>query len=588
MATNNSKIKHFIIEDKNHNELSYKLEEVFEENRYIQIIDISLRDVQPEGKFIQFCWTLPIYDIQYTWNPLSEMDKGLKGDWNHSVESKLSSSLPIVSFFNENEKNRYVCALTDVYNELKLNFGIHEEDGTLSCNVKIDLSQLNSKESYQIKIYHDFDELLFCQSIRNAVKWIREENNLDMMYPVKAAFNPVYSTWYSFHQDLNSDLLEEELRVAKDLGYQTVILDDGWQTDDNQRGYAYCGDWRIEKSKFPDFLSHVNRIKKLGMKYLVWFSVPFIGKYSKKWNEFKEKILYFDEEINAGVLDPRYPEVRMYLVNTYKTMVSEYGLDGLKLDFIDSFYCKNFVEVNEDMDILSLQEAIRELMLTIKNELSQLNSDLLIEFRQDYIGVGMQEFGNIFRVKDCPYNFVQNRVGIADLRLLCVNSSIHSDMLMWHQDECDEAVALQILNVIFSTPQISVKLTTLKESHRNILKFWLQFMNKYRKLLLLSDFTPHLPQFQYPWIEVQNEEQHLIAIYQNLLCVKLEKWKSEVLILNASYQNKVLVNYNGPIIDLKLEIYNKYGNMIKTFQTSWDKGVHCLEIPIGGFIKNVE
>ena len=56
-----------------------------------------------------------------------------------------------------------------------------------------------------------------------------------------------------------------------------VIIDDGWQTDDNRRGYAFCGDWEISERRFPDMRAHVERVHRLGMKYLVWFSVPFMG-----------------------------------------------------------------------------------------------------------------------------------------------------------------------------------------------------------------------------------------------------------------------------------------------------------------------
>ena len=36
-------------------------------------------------------------------------------------------------------------------------------------------------------------------------------------------------------------------------------------------------------------------------------------------------------------LDPRYKKVREYLSNLYESAVKEWDLDGLKLDFIDSF-----------------------------------------------------------------------------------------------------------------------------------------------------------------------------------------------------------------------------------------------------------
>ena len=39
----------------------------------------------------------------------------------------------------------------------------------------------------------------------------------------------------------------------------------------------------------------------------------------------------------VGTLDPRFPEVREYLVQTYERVIGEWGFDGVKLDFIDCF-----------------------------------------------------------------------------------------------------------------------------------------------------------------------------------------------------------------------------------------------------------
>ncbi|MFP4199622.1 MAG: hypothetical protein ACLFSO_08540 [Halanaerobium sp.] len=36
--------------------------------------------------------------------------------------------------------------------------------------------------------------------------------------------------------------IEKEAEQAKKFGCEAVIVDDGWQTEDSSRGYAYCGD----------------------------------------------------------------------------------------------------------------------------------------------------------------------------------------------------------------------------------------------------------------------------------------------------------------------------------------------------------
>lgn len=113
---------------------------------------------------------------------------------------------------------------------------------------------------------------------------------------------PMYSTWYDFHQVLSDKELEEECRRGAEIGLRSIIVDDGWQTEDTGRGYGFCGDWEIAKSKFPDMKAHVARVHALGMKYLIWYTVPFIGIHAKNRARFEDKFLCMDG--TNGVLDP--------------------------------------------------------------------------------------------------------------------------------------------------------------------------------------------------------------------------------------------------------------------------------------------
>ena len=78
-----------------------------------------------------------------------------------------------------------------------------------------------------------------------------------------AAFKPLYSSWYCFHQDVFAKDIEAECAAAADLGMKTVIVDDGWQTDDTNRGYAFCGDWEVSRRRFPDMAAHVKRVQEI-------------------------------------------------------------------------------------------------------------------------------------------------------------------------------------------------------------------------------------------------------------------------------------------------------------------------------------
>ncbi len=51
--------------------------------------------------------------------------------------------------------------------------------------------------------------------------------------------------------------MEEECKAAAEYGFKNVIVDDGWQTDDTNCGYLYCGDWEVCGKKISYIGEHV-------------------------------------------------------------------------------------------------------------------------------------------------------------------------------------------------------------------------------------------------------------------------------------------------------------------------------------------
>ena len=125
--------------------------------------------------------------------------------------------------------------------------------------------------------------------------------------------------------------------------------------------------------------------------------------------------------MRAAVLDPRFPEVRRFLVDTYARAMKEWDLDGFKLDFIDAirFWGEDPAEKEnfKGRDIKSVPIAVEKLMTEVHAALTAIKPDALVEFRQGYVGPGIRKFGNMLRVGDCPGSARRNRVAIANLRL---------------------------------------------------------------------------------------------------------------------------------------------------------------------------
>lgn len=521
--------------------------EVLQDGRIVN--KICLKDIpkNTEDALITAEWNFPIQDIAGRWHPVCRFDRTLKADWSYGEKSMSAVSAPVITFFSADGQNRGTFAVSETLKEVRMSLGVHEEDGTMKCCVYINLGTTKEKE-YEVSILQDFRDVKYEQSIREVGLWWEQDCGLIPAYVPGAAKEPMYSFWYSYHQEFTEEEIEEECKCAKELGFKTVIVDDGWQTDDTNRGYGYCGDWEVAEKKIKDMKNHVDNVHSMGMKYLLWFSVPYVGMYSKMWNMFHEKLIAVDEEQKAGILDIRYPEVREYLKNIYVKAVKEWGLDGLKLDFIDEFYEREKTpKANENMDCVCLQIALDKLLNETMEALRNINKEILIEFRQRYIGPTIRKYGNMLRVVDCPESGLANRVGSVDLRLLSGKTAVHCDPIIWYRDEKVEVAALQIIDSLFSTLQFSVRIDQMNNEQKAMVQNYMAFMIEHKELLQDSPIEAKEPQNLYPEVRVKDEEQEIIALYSTGRVVEIDSQRECTIIVNGTKAEEIYIKADGKL-----------------------------------------
>ena len=546
-------------------------------------IRISWAKASAVPSHIEISWSMPLRDIQYEWYPQCRTRRALHVDWESAVRTRVSIGAPVFCFYNTAARNRFTAALSDVVNMIDCKLGVREEDGQLVCQIHIPLDANNVHREYSVTLYRDYSDVSFAEALRRVTRWWEQECGLIPMDVPEAARLPLYSAWYSFHQNTVASELEKECALAVKAGMKTIIVDDGWQTGDGNRGYGYCGDWEVCPEKIPDMRAHVEAVHALGMKYMLWYSVPFVGEYSKHWAQFKDKILYLspNPSTHAGVLDPRYPEVRRYLIDTYLKALVEWNLDGFKLDFIDSFRATPKTPApNADMDYISVEEAVVRLMSDVMRELRAIKEDILIEFRQSYIGPAMRTYGNMFRVADCPADAVSNRVGVVDLRLLSGNTAVHSDMLMWHKDDAVENAARQILSSIFGVVQISVRLEDVPEDHVKMISFWMDFMTRHQKLLS-APIEVEAPHNLYPLVRSRLGEEEAIAVYDRHV-VNLSDART-VYLFNAASDDYLVLRTDAPRT-MRAEAFDCTGNAVSDERIF--VGHLCeIRVPVCGYVR---
>ena len=533
----------------------------------------------------EVCFDVPQLDAHHKWT--TQMEKvTMPPNWACGTSSRLCSSMPLVAFLNDSDRNRICVSASEAMRTVNFEAGLREEDCRIVWKVTFFSEMEAPLSSYSVRLRIDRRDIFFGDAIREGSDWIVKTAGLKPAVPPAAAFEPLYSAWYSFHQDVSDVEIEAECAEAARIGMKVVIVDDGWQTDDNNRGYAYTGDWEVSKRRFPDMAAHVRRVHALGMKYMIWYGVPMMGLKAKNYERFKGKYLWTSNDRWTGYscLDPRFPEVREYVCALYEKALREWDLDGLKLDFIDAIgFRGRDPAIQEDYagrDIKALPEAVDRLMKDIFARLRAIKPDVLVEFRQGYIGPAIRQYGNMMRAADCPGDLLANRCRTANLRLTSGGTAVHADMLEWHRDENPETAARYVLSTMFSTIQYSVMLRSYPESHKRMIAHWLRFSSNHRDALLHGTFRPHHFEAFYPWIEAENSSERIVGVYVDGTAVPVNAAKKPNYVLNGTGEGRVIVD---SATVATAEAFDTFGE--KTGAIALTRGLNRVEMPVSGYLK---
>ena len=509
-------------------------------------------------------------------------------DWTARYTSQLARETPIAVGFNSKEIAPVALACSEAFEPV--DFGLYADDRTCEIVGRCEFfgRPTTPIREYSVSVMLDRRARGFAETVRGCAQWILRRNRFTTTEVPEDAFDPLYSTWYAYLQEVRDKELEKEAQHAAALGMKTMILDDGWQKVDSASFYSATGDWQPVASRFPDMKAHVRAVHDAGLKYMLWLSVPYVGDESRAWHRFKDKFLRTSGKKSPGrigVVDPRFPEVREYLISTYERVIGEWGFDGVKLDFIDQFALSGPDPAQKDgyagRDYRSVSEAVDRLMKDILTRLRKINPKVLVEFRQHYMGPAILQYGNMMRCADCPADPCANRRRVCDLRLTSDALAVHSDMLVWSKDEPPEGAALPILNVLFSTIQYSMILEGISREHREVIRSWLRFSQEHRAALLKGGFCPHHAENGYTWIESWSDDERILATYAGNQVLPVPADGRTVYAVNATQESSLVLDLvEAPAA---AEAFDTFGKSVGSRRLL--KGLNRIVVPPSGYLR---
>ena len=543
-------------------------------------------DVPSQLPEIRLSWDLPSVDFHHKWNSECMQNRALDVGNNTAnyVTSRANRQAPVYSLYNLDGINTCTFALSDAIHDTRIG-GTYASGLTYRCNAVINGAKMDPVAEYTVTLRFDFRRIAYYQSLRDIVQWWRAMPEYTPCHIPDNARKPLFSSWYVYEMDVDADDLEKQCQLAKECGMDVAILDDGWQTDQVGTGYRSNGDWEVHPAKFADFAAHVKRIQAMGLKYMVWFSVPFVGVDSKAYKTMKQFLMPGREGAKWFGLDPRFPEAREYLASIYERFVKEYGIDGLKMDFIGSIGGRPEDEssLKPGHDTASIGLAVCKLLDDVMERLHRLNPEILIEFRQGYIGPAMRKYGNMFRAVDCPNSIGDNRVRTLDTRLLSGETAVHSDPITWHDDDPPESAAMQLIHALFSAPQISRKLSELTPVHMRMLKSYLRFWRQYRNVLMKGELAPLYPNLLYPLVTARDSDMMVAAFYAHMPLEVKSDLPAEVVLVNGTYKKEILIDGSEPLGSFEVNSVDCLGNDVGQSTIEITAGIQKIPVPVAGY-----
>jgi alpha-galactosidase len=158
-------------------------------------------------------------------------------------------------------------------------------------------------------------------------------------------------------------------------------------------------------------------------------------------------------------------------------------------------------------------------------------------------------------------------------------------MLMWHYDEPVEAAALQLLNVLFSVPQISVRLGDIPPDHLGMARFWNGYWLENRELLLDGHFEAESPLANYPVVRASDGERQIVATYGGIASVDGSRGSSRIDIVNGSGSARVVLDVGRNLGDYSFRVLDALGVLVDSGEVTLAQGAHAFDVPLSGLLR---
>lgn len=391
--------------------------------------------------------------------------------------------LPVIIGRSRHGRNRFLLGAREQDAEAKISFQLEYPDAqrpAMGDGIFSYQRRFSEPPPPRLAFLISLRDHAWGQALSDYAGWVA--SSLPPIKTLEAALEPVWCSWYLRLEKTTAADISEQLPRLKELGFGTVIIDGSWCHSDGKSIIPQVvGCWEVDAGKFPSLKDLVGEIQSYGLKAMLWVAPFWIGAECPVRERFRH-LLGKVEGIEQNSLDPRLPETRAYVRELAARLMRDFGLDGLKVDFVDAapHFAINSPWLDTipglDYETESVSVAMLNCLAALQEGIRSIKRDALVEFRQNYANLATRPYATSFRAQDSPFDPDRIRTLVCQLKMTCPQSVIHADPAIWHASETPENIAIFMASMcLYSTPMFSSDFLNMRADHLDLVRWWLDF-----------------------------------------------------------------------------------------------------------------
>lgn len=500
---------------------------------------------------------------------------------------RAAADFSIISGLTINDQNQITFTCKDAYKAKFVSSNINEEGDSIVFNLGFfeDNPPLSKLQDYQAEVLVDFRNVHFSKAIYDASSWFLNDEFKVGVASVDTTNVPVYSTWYPMHRNIPLENITRELDSLKTFHFKSVLVDDGWQALVRMKvdtAYSY------EESSLKTMNLFKSKCNDMGLPLYLWYSYPFMGGNPVVLKKFEGKYIRYRAPRQMYVLDPRYADVRRYLVSTYVNFLNDWQFNGYWFDFLKGFYPKEGAVLDEDKgrDFVSIDLAVDTLYAELKDRLQRIKPGVFMGQIFPIVGPNLVSYQNFLTGFVGVENVQVVREKMVNNRLLFGKFTPFMEVVAISYRETEVDVARKLQSVLFGNPYLSFYTSTLPESTKKTIRFWLNYWKKNYDVIFDGNFEPLQVSRFYPVVKVDNDLKTIYSIYEDYTVNLPATLTKTYDVINSKVTGNVQFLINRQGLQYNFEVFNCMGESVEKGILK-SKGKNLIEcvVPAAGFVR---